>query len=73
MNSRNLSRNPIYLAFTLLQFGIDLWSKSAWVIGLLVPALVLVSSGTIAREQRYLEEKFGDEYRRYQADVRRWL
>jgi protein-S-isoprenylcysteine O-methyltransferase Ste14 len=43
------------------------------VIGLLVPALVLVSSGTIAREQRYLEEKFGDEYRRYQADVRRWL
>jgi hypothetical protein len=29
--------------------------------------------GTIARVERYLEEKFGDEYRRYKADVPRWL
>ena len=67
------SRNPIYLAFTLLQLGIGLSRNSAWVLGLLVPALVLVSSGTIAREERYLEEKFGDEYGRYKADVPRWL
>ena len=68
-----LSRNPIYLAFALLQLGIGLWQNSAWVLGLLVPALALVSWGTIAREERYLEEKFGDEYRRYCANVRRWL
>ena len=68
-----LSRNPIYLAFTLLQLGIGLWRNSAWVLGLLVPAFVLVSFGTVAREERYLEEKFGDEYRRYKADVPRWL
>ena len=68
-----LSRNPIYLAFTLLQLGIGLRWNSAWVLGLLVPALVLVSVGTIAREERYLEEKFGDEYRRYTAAVPRWL
>jgi protein-S-isoprenylcysteine O-methyltransferase Ste14 len=68
-----LSRNPIYLAFTLLQLGIGLWRNSAWVLGLLVPALILVSSGTIAREERYLEKKFGDAYLRYKADVRRWL
>jgi protein-S-isoprenylcysteine O-methyltransferase Ste14 len=67
------SRNPIYLAFTLLQLGVGLWQNSAWVLGLLVPALVLVSWGTIAREERYLEEKFGDEYRLYKADVPRWL
>jgi protein-S-isoprenylcysteine O-methyltransferase Ste14 len=68
-----LSRNPIYLAFILLQLGIGLWWNSAWVLGLLVPAFLLVSFGTIAREERYLEEKFGDEYRRYRAAVRRWL
>jgi protein-S-isoprenylcysteine O-methyltransferase Ste14 len=68
-----LSRNPIYLAFALLQLGISLWWNSAWVLGLLVPALVLVFAGTIAREERYLEKKFGDEYRRYKAEVRRWL
>ena len=67
------SRNPIYLAFTLLQLGIGLWWSSAWVLGLLVPAFVLVSFGTVARAERYLQEKFGDEYRRYKADVPRWL
>jgi protein-S-isoprenylcysteine O-methyltransferase Ste14 len=68
-----LSRNPIYLAFTLLQLGIGLWQDSAWVLGLLAPALAVVSIGTIAREERYLEAKFGGEYRSYCAAVRRWL
>ena len=68
-----LSRNPIYLSFTLLQLGIGLWANNAWVVALLVPTLVLMSYGVIAREERYMEQKFGDEYRRYQAAVRRWI
>jgi protein-S-isoprenylcysteine O-methyltransferase Ste14 len=67
------SRNPIYLAFTLLQLGIGLWRNSLWVLALLVPALAMVWIGSVAREERYLEAKFGDEYRRYCAKVRRWL
>jgi len=39
---------------------------------MLVPALALVSFGTIAREERYLEEKFGNGYRPYKAEMRRW-
>jgi protein-S-isoprenylcysteine O-methyltransferase Ste14 len=27
----------------------------------------------IAREERYLERKFGDDYRQYRAQVRRWI
>ncbi len=68
-----LSRNPIYLSFTLLQLGIGLWANNAWVMAMLVPTLVLMSYGVIAREERYMEQKFGDEYRRYQAAVRRWI
>jgi protein-S-isoprenylcysteine O-methyltransferase Ste14 len=68
-----LSRNPIYLAFSLLQLGVALWTGSLWVLALLAPAVGVVWIGTIAREERYLEAKFGDDYRRYRATVRRWL
>jgi len=67
------SRNPIYLSFTLLQLGIGMWANSAWVVGMLIPTLVLMSYGVIAREERYMEQKFGDEYLRYRAAVRRWV
>ena len=40
---------------------------------MLVPALGVVRYGVIAREERYLEAKFGDDYRRYVATVRRWI
>ena len=39
----------------------------------LVPALAVMHFGVILREERYLERKFGDEYRQYKASVRRWL
>ena len=67
------SRNPIYLSFTLLQLGLGILADSAWVVGLLVPTLALMSRGVIAREERYMAQKFGDEYRRYTASVRRWI
>ena len=67
------SRNPIYLAFTWLHLGIGLWVNSAWLLGMLLLTLVLMSYGVIAREERYLERKFGDEYVRYKTAVRRWF
>ena len=41
---------------------------------LLVPLLLLVITVVVTRkEEAYLEHKFGAEYRRYRAAVRRWL
>lgn len=68
-----VSRNPIYVALTTLSVGIALWINSWWMLGLLIPTLVIMNIGVIDREERYLAAKFGDEYLAFKARVRRWL
>ncbi len=68
-----VSRNPIYVALSLVHIGIAVAVDSPWMLAMLIPALAVVRVGVIAREERYLEAKFGDDYRRYRASVRRWL
>jgi protein-S-isoprenylcysteine O-methyltransferase Ste14 len=65
-------RNPMYLAAGLLVAGIGFLFASDWTIVLLVPAGLLLHFGVVLREERYLETKFGDEYRRYKAKVPRY-
>ena len=67
------SRNPIYLSLSLIYAGIGVAADNLWTLGLLIPALAVIRYGVISREERYLERKFGEEYRRYKASVRRWL
>ncbi len=67
------SRNPIYLAFTLLYAGLALVANALWPLALLPGVLVVMRRGVIDREERYLDQRFGDEYRAYTARVRRWL
>jgi protein-S-isoprenylcysteine O-methyltransferase Ste14 len=68
-----LSRNPIYVALTAVYLGLALIDDNAWILILALPVLALMTWGVIAREERYLEGKFGEEYRSYKARVRRWL
>ncbi len=67
------SRNPSYLALTLIYIGVGIAADSIWILGLLIPALALMHYGVITREERYLEKKFGEEYLCYKRSVRRWL
>jgi protein-S-isoprenylcysteine O-methyltransferase Ste14 len=67
------SRNPIYLALTLLYVGMALLVNAWWILLLVVPVLVVIRYGVIAREEVYLARKFGEAYRQYTAQVRRWL
>lgn len=67
------SRNPIYVAFSLLQLGLAAWVDSLWLIVTLVAAVALMTTVVIPREERYLERRFGGEYLEYKASVRRWL
>ncbi len=67
------SRNPIYIGLVLTYLGFAVLGDSLWMLGLLVPLLVVMHYGVILREEAYLERKFGDGYRAYRARVRRWL
>jgi protein-S-isoprenylcysteine O-methyltransferase Ste14 len=65
-------RNPMYQGGTLLLIGLALILATDWMVILLVPALILLHFGVVLREERYLEIKFGDAYRRYRSDVPRY-
>ena len=67
------SRNPIYIAVFLQFFGLALLVNTWWLIIALPVLYVYLRFGVIAREEQYLEQKFGDEYRTYQSKVSRWL
>ncbi len=67
------SRNPAYLALTLWYLGSGLALNNAWVLLLVLPLLLVMDRRVIPREERHLEAKFGADYRRYKAQVRRWL
>jgi len=67
------SRNPIYLAFSLLVLGVACALNSLWLLGTLAAAVSVMSFVVIPREERYLERGFGAEYLDYKAKVGRWL
>jgi protein-S-isoprenylcysteine O-methyltransferase Ste14 len=39
----------------------------------LLPLLITIRYGVVAREETYLDRRFGAAYREYKARVRRWL
>jgi protein-S-isoprenylcysteine O-methyltransferase Ste14 len=67
------TRNPMYLGLLLLTVGFALVMNSMWLILLAVPVMLLLRNLVIVHEERYLEEKFGDDYRAYCQRVRRWF
>jgi protein-S-isoprenylcysteine O-methyltransferase Ste14 len=62
------SRNPGYLALTMIYAGIAVLRNALWAV-VLLPLVLHV----IEREERYLERSFGEEYLAYKARVRRWV
>jgi len=67
------SRNPIYLGMALAQGGLAICAGSLAALGTLVLSVLVIRLFVIAREERYLEEKFGVTYLDYKRRVRRWI
>jgi len=68
-----LTRNPGYLGMTLTYAGIAIVWNAPWALVPLPVAIAVIDRGVVAREERYLERKFGARYTDYKRRVRRWI
>jgi protein-S-isoprenylcysteine O-methyltransferase Ste14 len=66
------TRNPLYQCQGLLLLALAVAFASDWTLLLMAPWAVVMHTGVVLREERYLEGKFGDDYRRYKSRVPRY-
>lgn len=65
-------RNPMYVGGTAFLLGLAILLASDWTVVMTVLMALTLHFGVVKREERYLEAKFGDVYRRYRAAVPRY-
>ena len=68
-----ISRNPLYLASSIVLLGIALALNIVWALVTLVFSIIICHYVLIVPEEKYLMTKFGKEYRDYTMTVHRWL
>ncbi len=67
------TRNPLYLGMLLMYTSLALLIDHFGPLLTLPGVVAVLRRGVVEREERYLERKFGDEYRAYRSAVPRWL
>ncbi len=68
-----LSRNPMYVGFLLVLAGWGVFLGSAIALVILPAFVMYLNRFQILPEERFLSEKFGEEYRQYMRRVHRWI
>ena len=66
------TRNPLYCGGTLVMLGLAVVFALDWLGLLIVPSLLILHVGVVRREEQYLEQRFGDQYRLYKQRVPRY-
>jgi protein-S-isoprenylcysteine O-methyltransferase Ste14 len=67
------TRNPLYVGIIITQYAVALIFALDWLLLLILPNWIVLHFAVVTREERYLERKFGETYRRYKARVPRYL
>lgn len=67
------TRNPMYVAFALFLLAWAIYLASAWSLVGVAGYVLFIDRLQIPSEERALESLFGDDFRRYREQVRRWL
>ena len=67
------TRNPGYLGLTLIQIGLALMIDSLWIVFTALIAVLVTTKFVIKLEEEKLTRSFGQDYKDYLRDVRRWI
>ncbi|MBN2301467.1 MAG: isoprenylcysteine carboxylmethyltransferase family protein [Lentisphaerae bacterium] len=68
-----ITRNPMYLGMTLILLGIALLMGSITPYLVVIAFPILVDHWFISPEEKLLENTFGDQFRQYQRQIRKWI
>ena len=68
-----ISRHPMYLGFICILLGIAVFMGSATPYAPVLVLWVLIEAVFVRVEERMMAEKFGEEWSRYRARVRRYI
>lgn len=66
-------RNPLYVGNILLAVGLSLVIHSTLFYLTVLPFVLIAYISIVSAEERFLHNKFGNEYVEYCSDVHRWL
>mgnify|MGYP001308917290 FL=1 len=67
------SRNPIYLCFVLFHFGMFLTFENIMYFLCSLGLFFWINNFVIYEEEKYLKNKFGEEFERYCDSVKKWI
>lgn len=71
--SFSVVRNPLYVFSFIAMVGIGLQSGMLLVTGVLIAAFVMYYPLVVEKEEKFLENKFGEPYAVYKKEVPRWI
>jgi protein-S-isoprenylcysteine O-methyltransferase Ste14 len=69
----SMVRNPLYLGNILLWVGFAISAGLPWMVPVVILLLAFEYQAIVRWEERLLESRLGEAYRRYQREVPRWL
>ena len=67
------TRNPIYVAGMVLMLAVAFLVNSVWIVIAEIPFFFFLHFWVVPKEEKYLEAKFGEVYKKYKAKVTRWV
>ncbi len=69
----NHCRNPLYVGNILMLCGVGVLSNSLLYVAVFIPFFLFVYQAIVLAEEKFLRNRFGEQYDRYTKTVNRWL